>query len=206
MLDETSFVGSDPQNYEILSSTFNNPDSISGLDYTRPISTFHFAMNGKTGNGYPRLQVGRNDGKGNKSFDKATEANGVIRFGEWVRYTIVVDRAVASVNDTNTHAQYNKNGEYIKLSTDTVGGAEYKITEKVTVHLYVNGVEIQTHNLGLTGQDIGYDGLIYLGGNNGKSKSGVGYKSGIDNLVIIKRALTPNQVAGLPTCYGSLAQ
>lgn len=188
-VDATSFDGTNAS-YELISSTTGTVD--------QHISTFQFSMLG-TGDSV-RIQVGRNDGQTFAHNKTVTSKNGGVKVGEWVRYTVVVDRNVGIVEGrTNVHKHYLADGSYSK---DNNLGQAYLREEDATVSLYVDGKLFVTVTLELSGQVIGYDDQLYIGGNFAWGSKDL--ISGIDNLAVFSTALSAKQVEGLPSYYDAL--
>ncbi len=186
-IDAASFDGTNAT-YELISSTTGTVD--------QHISSFQISMLGEKET--MRIQVGRNDGSPYSYTDTVNVNNGGVRLDEWVRYTVVVDRNYAThAGRTKWHKHYLADGSYSKeCNVDNVNGYRYSVEEDVAVSVYVNGVLMGTNIMQLSGQDIGYDGTLYVGGNFGWGSKNL--ISGIDNIVVCSGIMTEREMLAAP--------
>ncbi len=186
-IDATSFAGTNAS-YELISSTLGTVD--------QNISSFQISMYGQGET--MRIQVGRNDGSPYVYTDTVNVKNGGVRLDEWVRYTIVVDRNYATHEGrVKWHKHYLADGSYNKdCNLNNINGYYYLVEEDVAVTVYVNGIKMGTNIMQLSGQDIGYDETLYVGGNF--AWGNVNLVSGIDNIVVCSGIMTEREILAAP--------
>lgn len=187
-INSNGYEGSNAYQYELITSTLGTADfnvSTIQISVYSPSNTL-------------RIQMGRNDGQAFVFTNTVNTENGGIKLDEWVNYTIVVDRNVATVEGRKRKAgNYNEKGEYIaKVNANNDDALAYLVEEDVTVSVYVDGKLFATTWYQLSGQDLGYNGKLFVGGNFGSGTTS--RVAGIDNLIVMKGLLSEREINVLP--------